>query len=149
MAGWEADGVRVRREVGEVDRPGVDDEQAEDAVALGQVTDASLGLVVDADRHERLEALARRVDHAERGITGAGEVLRRLDDPAQHTLELEARADRQHRVEERLQLLDVTDRVIRHGAILTAGAAPAAPVLRCAGAAGARSRPAPLSATLL
>jgi hypothetical protein len=75
--------LRVRREVSQPQRPGVDDEEAEDPVTLGQVTDCGVGLAVDADRDELGQAPVI-ADHADRGVTSADELTRRLNDPVQH-----------------------------------------------------------------
>ena len=52
VVGREPVAVGVLAQVREPERAGVDDEQAEDAVALGQAPDGGLGLVVDADGDE-------------------------------------------------------------------------------------------------
>ena len=92
--------VGVLAQVGEPQRLGVEDEQPEDAVALGQVTDRPAGLVVDADGDELREARARLVEDAERAVAGVDQVDRGLDDALQHRGQVEVAADREHRVEQ-------------------------------------------------
>ena len=70
VVGREAEGVGVRGEVREPQRPGIADEQAEDAVALGLVPDPRALLVVDADGDELHEAVAILADDAERAVPG-------------------------------------------------------------------------------
>ena len=87
-------------EVGQAQRLGVGDQQAEDAVTLGQVADRTARVVVDADGDELGEARARLVEHAERAVGGVDEVDGAADDAPQHRRQVEVGADRQHGVEQ-------------------------------------------------
>ena len=53
---------RVLADVGESERPGIDDEEAEDSEALRERADLGARLVVDADRDELGEAGAGLVE---------------------------------------------------------------------------------------
>ena len=80
IGGWfgrEPEAVGVLAEVGQPQRLGVDDEQPEDAVALGQVADGAVGLVVDADGDELRQPGAGVVEHTEGAVAGVDEVDRR------------------------------------------------------------------------
>ena len=71
------------REVGEPQRARVDDEPAEEALALGERADGRDRGVVDADGDEVGQA-AGVVEHPERAVAGSHERRRGLDDALQH-----------------------------------------------------------------
>ena len=52
MVRWETEARRVFAQIGEAQRLRIDDQQAEDPVALGEVADRRTGFLVDADRDE-------------------------------------------------------------------------------------------------
>ena len=84
-------------------RPGVADEHAEDPAAARQVADPRMRVLVDAVREEALELRPGLVDHAERGVTRAGEPRGRLDEPLQDGVERELGAEGDSDVHERPQ----------------------------------------------
>ena len=79
----------MRTDVREAERARVADEHAEDAAASGQVADRPERGGIDPGGQEALELAATRVEHAERGVPGAGELAGRLDDPLQDALVVE------------------------------------------------------------
>ena len=91
-------------EVRDADRVRVLDQHAEQATALGQVAHPRPGLVVHADVHELGQPLPLvGAQDAQRTVAGVHQLDRRAHDPVQRALELEARADRDHGVEQALQ----------------------------------------------
>ena len=52
------------------------DQHPENAATAGEVTDRAMRLLVDALREELLEQLAPLVEHSDRGVPGASELLR-------------------------------------------------------------------------
>src|SRR3546814_4083521 len=74
------------------------DQQAQDAVALRQVPDGAMALLVDADGYELGEAGAGVVEHAEGRVAGVDEVGGRLLEAAQHGREVEVGSHGQHRI---------------------------------------------------
>jgi hypothetical protein len=92
--------VRVLAEIRQPDRLGLDDEQAQDAVAFGQVTDPLACLVVDAHRDELGQPRAALVEHAQGAVLGVHQVDRRTDDAPQHGRQVEVAPHRHDRVEE-------------------------------------------------
>ncbi len=83
MAGREAGGVEVVAQVGQPNGPGLEDEQAEDAEALGRVADGLGHPLVGAHGDEVGEA-AVGADHPEGAVAGPGELGGRCHDAAQH-----------------------------------------------------------------
>src|SRR3954453_12302024 len=75
-------------------RPGLADQDAEDAATMRQVPDLRAGLLVDARGHELGQVLAPVVEDAERGVPSAGDLARDLDDPRQQHVEVELRQER-------------------------------------------------------
>jgi hypothetical protein len=96
----EPEAVGMLAQVRQPDRLGVDDQQAQDAVALGQLADGPPPLLVDADGDELREPGAGLVEHAERAVAGLDQVGGRLGDAPQDARQVEVRADAQHGVEE-------------------------------------------------
>ncbi len=76
-------------DVGEADRPRVVDQHAEDAASAWQVPDRPPCVLVDAQRQEALQLTARRVDHPDRRVAGAGELAGDLEDAMQHGIDVE------------------------------------------------------------
>ena len=72
MVRGEADGLVVGADIPQAQRPWVDDEEAEDPVTLGQMTDGGIALGVDAHGDELAEILVL-ADHAERAVIGRDE----------------------------------------------------------------------------
>ena len=103
MVGREPVAVGVLPQVGQPDGLRVDDEEPEDAVALGQVADRGPILLVDADGDELRQAGAGVVEHAQGAVAGIDELGGALHDPPQHRRQVEIGADRHHRVEELTQ----------------------------------------------
>jgi hypothetical protein len=68
------------RQIVEADRSSVADEQAEDAVPLGQITDAAPVLLGHPGVDEPGETGAPLVEHAQRGVAGADQSGGGLDD---------------------------------------------------------------------
>ena len=81
------------------------DQGAEDAAPAREVTDLGHGLVVDAGVDEALEPRPRRVDHAERGVAGAGQCGGRLGQLPQQIVQRELRAQCDAGRDEALQAL--------------------------------------------
>ena len=86
-------------DVGQAQRPGILDQQAEQAAALGPVMDPADLLLAQAYRDEFGQPLAL-ADHAQRPVGRVHQVDRGLDDPPQRRLQVQARADRHHRFEQ-------------------------------------------------
>ena len=95
----EARRLRVRADVGKPQRARVLDKQAEQASPLRPVVDPLDLRGVEADGDELDEPLLL-ADHAERAVPGVHQVHRRLDDPAEHRLQLEPGTDRDDRLEQ-------------------------------------------------
>ncbi len=70
-------------------RLGVLDECPKHPAAARQVADRVCGGVVDAARDEALELGAVLVEHADRRVTGAGQLARGLQHMAEHRIEIE------------------------------------------------------------
>ena len=105
----EPEAVGVRVEVGEAQRLGVDDQQAEDAVALGELADAVVGRVVDPDGDELRQAGAGVVEHAEGAVAGVDQADGGLDDAPQHARRVEVGPEDQDGVEQLAQALRTRD----------------------------------------
>ncbi len=82
MVRGEADGLVVGAEVAQPKRSRIDDEEAEDPVTLGQMTDGGIPLGIDARRDELAEVPVL-ADDAERSVVGRDQRASRLDDPLQ------------------------------------------------------------------
>ena len=117
----EARRCRVRRDVGQAQRAGVVDQQAEQAAALGPVVDPGDLVLAQADRDELGQPPFPAVivaDDAERAVGRVDQADRGLDDPPEGGLQVQAGADgddrleqaahpvpgRQHRLQPTLQL---------------------------------------------
>ena len=72
-------------------------------MALGELPDGAVRLVVETDRDELREAGAGVVEHAEGAVGGVDEVDRAVHDPLQHRGQIEVRADREDGIEELAQ----------------------------------------------
>jgi len=90
----------VRADVVEAQRARVADQHAEDAAAAREVADAAVGLLVDARGEEALERLAPLVEHADRGVAGAGHVARRFEQALEDGVRVELGDQRAARVEQ-------------------------------------------------
>ena len=89
VAGGEAVGARVVADVGEAQRPRLLDQQAEHAAPARQVADRAPRLLVDAVGDEALQLVAVLVEHAERGVAGAGQLAGDLEHAAEDDLRVE------------------------------------------------------------
>ena len=99
VPGRKAGTARVFGQVVEAQRLRLGDHHPKDAAAVGRLADRGVRRGIDPVGHESLEPRAARVDHPERGVPGAGQVGRGLDEPLQEPLERELRGDRHARVE--------------------------------------------------
>ena len=100
--------------VADPDRHRVLDQRAQHTVALGQPADLRHRLLVHADLEELLVQTVR-TDHPERGVPGSGNLLRRLDDPLQHTGQGEFADDGTVGSEQRTQPIIRCPDLGRHG----------------------------------
>jgi hypothetical protein len=100
VVGREPEAVGMLGQVGEPQRLGLDDEQAEDAVALGQIADGGVGLAVEADGDEVREPGAGLVEDPESPEPGVDQFHGGGDDPLQHRPEIEVRADGEHGIDQ-------------------------------------------------
>ncbi len=105
MVGREADRARVVADRLQPQRARVADQGAEDAAAARKVADLGHRLGVDTGVDEALEPRARLVDHAERGVAGAGQGGGRLGQLPQQIVQRELRAERDAGSDESLQAL--------------------------------------------
>jgi len=105
VVGWKADRARVVSEVVEPERPGVGDERSEDAAAVRRIADRRLRLLVDAGHDEPFEGTAARVDHAQRGVAGPGQLRSAFDDLLEDCVQGQLRGERDARVDDRSQPL--------------------------------------------
>ena len=87
-----ADREAIRADVGADVRQaqglGLADQLAEHAVAAGKVSDLAPRVLVDADGQEPLQLGPSRVEHAERCVTGAGQLARHRQHALKDRLEL-------------------------------------------------------------
>ncbi len=100
MVRGEAHAGRVLADVGQAQRRGIHDQEPEDPESLGERSDASARLVLDADGDELRKAGTGVVEHAQRAVAGVDEGDRGLDDPLEHGRDVEVGTDRQDGVEE-------------------------------------------------
>ena len=117
MARWKAHRAGIVGNFVQPQRLGVADQDAQDAAPAGKVADRRVRLRVHARRQEALERLARLVDHAEGRVAGAGDLGGRLDDALQQRIEGELGAERDPRVHEDAEPVDLV-RLGRHRLIL-------------------------------
>ena len=89
MVGWKPDRPRIVRDVVEPERLGLVDQHTEDPAPARQVADGGDGLRIEPRRHEALELRPVRIDDAERGVPGAGQLGRRLREPLEKRIERE------------------------------------------------------------
>jgi len=104
MVGREPEPVGVLVQIRKAQRARIDDEQAENPVALGQRPDRGPGGIVDAHGDEVGEPRARFVEDAERAICGVDHLHRRRDDPVQHAVQVQVGPDGQYTFEQPPQL---------------------------------------------
>ncbi len=104
VTGRETEALGVLAEVGEADGPGVDDQEAEDAVTLRQLADAGPLRVVEPDGNELCEVGLGRIEDPEGRVASAHQLAGRLHDVAEHDGEVQIRCDRHDRVEEASKL---------------------------------------------
>src|SRR3954468_4864503 len=100
MPGRKADRAGVLTEPVEAQRPGIADQDTEDAAAPRKVADCRLGLLVEPGRDEAFERAARLVDHAERCVLSLGQPGGRLDDLLEERVERQLRVERNARLEQ-------------------------------------------------
>jgi hypothetical protein len=82
VVGWEADRTRVAGNLGQAQRAGVGDQDAEDAPPYRDVPDRRPFGVADAGGDERRDD-AVAAEHAKRPVAGAGDLGGQLDDALQ------------------------------------------------------------------
>ncbi len=99
VPGRESGRILVRRDVRKPQRVRILDQQPEQAASLGPVVDLRDLVGAEPDRDE-LDQLLPFADHAEGAVPGIHQLYGRLDDPAQHRLQVEPRADRDDRLEQ-------------------------------------------------
>ena len=73
-------------------------------MAFGESADRSAACIVDSDRDEVGEPLARRIEHTERPVLGIDDSAGDADDPVQHRVHVELGADVEHRLEQSPEL---------------------------------------------
>ena len=105
VARREAEAVGVGVQIGQTQRLGVEDQQAEDAVTLRTSADPGRLVVGEADGDELGQPRPGLVEHPERGVPRIDELGGRLGDAAQRIGQRLLGADRHHRVEQAQQLL--------------------------------------------
>ena len=88
MADREAIRPHVGADVRQAQGLGLADQLAEHAVAAGKVSDLAPRVRVDADGQEPLQLGPSRVEHAERCVTGAGQLARHRQHALKDRLEL-------------------------------------------------------------
>ena len=110
-SGWSA---RTAKRMGR----GVEDEKAEDAGPFREVTDGVDGGLVEADGDELREAGPVLVDDPQGAVAGVDQGAGHLHDVTEDGRKLDVGLDEEDGVEERLQLVGITDPVIRHARIL-------------------------------
>ena len=76
-------------DMGEPQRPGIIDQQPEDAAARGEVPDRAVRLGVDPRRDEAPEALAAVVEDADGRVAGPGDLARDVQKLLQDGVDLE------------------------------------------------------------
>ena len=100
MVGRKSGARGVLADVGESERPGVDDEEPEDPEPLRRRADLGACLVVDADGDELRQAGPGLVEHAQRAVAGVDQRDRALDDPLEDCGQVEIRPERQYGIEQ-------------------------------------------------
>ncbi len=105
MVRREADRSGVFGQVVETQGLRILNQRAEDAAPAGEVPDGGLRLLVDARDDELLERLPARVDDAQRGVPGPGQLSSRLDDPLQDRVERQLRRECDTRVHDGSQTI--------------------------------------------
>ena len=80
MSRREPEALRVGMQVGQPQRLRIEDQHPEDAVTFRVRTDPCRLLLVHTDGDELGEALARFVEHAQRGVPGIDEIGRGFGD---------------------------------------------------------------------
>ena len=95
----EAGRLRVRGDVGQPQRPGIVDQQAEQAASLGPVVDPRDLVLAQADRDELGQPLVL-TDDAQRPVGRVDEPDRGLHDAPQGGFQVQARADGDDRFEQ-------------------------------------------------
>ena len=90
----------MRAEIREAKRLRIADEHAEDAAPAGWGPDRFDRRLVEAGDDELLDPAPALVDHAQRGVGGAGQLGRSLDDPLEDGIDRELRRHRDPGVEE-------------------------------------------------
>jgi len=90
---------RVRGDLGQTDRPGIIDQQAEHTTPFRPATELPDLLFAHPDRDE-LGQLAARADDTQRPVGRVHQASRRLHDPPQRGLQIQALADRDNRFQQ-------------------------------------------------
>jgi hypothetical protein len=92
----------VLGDVGQPQRPGIIDQQAEQAASFGPVVDPGDLVLAQAHRDELGQplALVPLADDAERAVGRVDQADRGLDDPPEGGLQVQAGADRDDRLEQ-------------------------------------------------
>ena len=105
VAGREPEAVGMGVQIGEAQWLRVEDQQPEDAVALGTGSDAGRLVLAEADRDELPQPGPRLVQHPQRRVAGVDQLRTDLGDAPQRVGEGLLGSDRHHRVEQPQQLL--------------------------------------------
>ncbi len=119
--GREAETVRVPGEIAQSDRMRLQNQQAQDAMAFGQVSDGLYVLGRDAHVHELRQPVASLREDAEGAIAGADDLHGGRDNVAQDVRERQICADAQHGGNQGTQPIWIADlRQRAHGWLLQA-----------------------------
>jgi len=86
-------------EVGEAQRLGIQDQQTEDALPMGQVADGLVGLVIEPHGEELRELGLGLVEHAEGAVASVNQLHGGGHDPVQDRRQIKAGTDRHDGVE--------------------------------------------------
>src|SRR5690349_435644 len=109
MVRREAVALGMLMEIGEAQRLRLDDQQAQDAVALRVVADGRLHLGREPDWDELRQSLALLVEDTQRRVARPGQRPRRLGDATEYGPQIQLRLDREEGVEELTQGFGVVD----------------------------------------
>jgi hypothetical protein len=107
-----SDRARILGDVVQPQRRGLSNQDAQDPAAARQLADRRVRLGVDAGREEALESASRAVDHAESRILRVRQVGCGLDDALEENVERELGRQRDPRVDEDAQAVDLRRRLV-------------------------------------
>ncbi|MFZ2176197.1 MAG: hypothetical protein WAW17_19600 [Rhodococcus sp. (in: high G+C Gram-positive bacteria)] len=89
----------------EAQRFGLGDQQTEQSVPGGQVSDQVAGVFVDALGDELLQSVAVAVEHTEGSVAAIGQFDRRVHDPFQRRFQLQPGRNGEHCLEQGVDLV--------------------------------------------